>query len=130
MELFMIYAWIVLISTINFSFSFIYSGVTKVFNGVYKGAIESTVINYDNQGNKTTPYFYVSKCRLNIVSYFQNNIEKYAKQYYLKVDFYIYKTDIINEQNPTEVNVILQTNIPYIGTTTLSASYAIVEGEK
>ena len=96
-------ALILVVMTISFTQQYELRGTLNAYYGLYKGVIETSVISYDDNGDKIYPYFDSSGLARNIVHYFDDNLKPYCRRY--MVNFYF--SDYKSANQPSKVKLML-----------------------
>ena len=89
----------------------VYSGVNRVYLGLYKGVAESGVVTYGRFGNLLeTPYFSVQVTEAAVDSYFESTLKRYVQTY--RADYLFYNKDGAVDYNlPRSFSVTLKCDI-------------------
>ena len=89
----------------------VYSGVNRVYLGLYKGVAESGVITYGRFGNLLdAPYFSVDATKAAVNSYFESSLKRYVQTY--KANYLFYNENgVIDFNLPRSFSVTLKCDI-------------------
>ncbi len=69
--------------------------MTRVYYGVYKGAVEGAIYPYGPEGEPVYPYFEANEFEYRVTSYFKENATRYCKGFDLSFrygDYHLYGT--------------------------------------
>lgn len=74
---------------LNISFgSLRFSQINRTFLSIYKGMLEACVITVDTKGEPIKPIYNKQKVEDYVLTYLEENIKKYSKNFNLKTTYY------------------------------------------
>ena len=89
----------------------VYTGVNRVYLGLYKGVAESGVVSYGRYGNLLdVPYFSVETTEAAVTLYFDSTLKRYVQSYGATYMFYDKNGDI-DMNMPCTFSVTLRCDI-------------------
>ena len=96
-------ALILICVTLTFNHQYQMRGALNAYYGLYKGIIETSVIGYDETGEKIYPYFDTDYLADRLTTYFQENLQPYCRSYLTNIRFSVYHTP----KHPSKVEINL-----------------------
>lgn len=107
------------------------SQINRVFMSSYKGLYEASVVTVDKNGEPIFPYFDQGILKNYIFDFLSKNLDRYATNYTLNVDFY--KDDGISECSSSElarnVKLSLKANINFLFKYSKQQSFSIKDAK-
>ena len=93
---------ILMVST--FTQQYQYRGAINAYYGLYKGIVETSVLAFDDEGNRIYPYFDVDFLSERLTGYFDENLRPYCQNYTADFHFGSYYTP----KHPSKVTITIK----------------------
>ena len=107
------------------------SQINRVFVSSYKGLYEASVVTVDKNGEPIYPYFDQGTLRNYIYEFISKNLDRYATNYSLDIEFY--KEDGVSECLSNDlarnVKLSLKANINFLFKYSKQQSFSIKDAE-
>ena len=114
---------VLMVST--FTQQYQYRGAINAYYGLYKGIVETSVLAFDDDGNRIYPYFDVDFLSDRLLTYFEDNLKPYCKTYTTNIRFGNYYTP----KHPSKVTITIDAKMHDFSTFAKKAIFEVRENE-
>lgn len=107
------------------------SQINRVFLSSYKGLYEASVVTVDKDGEPIFPYFDQGILRNYVYEYVSKNLDRYATNYTLNVDFYLEDgtSECTSSDLARNVKLSLKANINFLFKYSKQQSFSIKDAD-